>query len=228
MFTKRVKPERVENNRDALREILVASRRTASGDACTHFAQLPRFLATIARCEAPYICLAGIANAARPCRYSLSLAPMTSCFGLLQSRFHEVWALKQGTRLETRPRYTPTTCFETFPFPRPTPAQEAAIAAAAKELNELRERWLNPPEWTAHGIPGIPRQRRRPVGVYYSRHVAAPTRMSRQNADMSAHRLRYPRLDRPKTPIAPPNSKSARSRIFTTNAPHGWIWRIKN
>ena len=24
----------------------------------------------------------------------------------------------------------------------------AAIAAAAKELNELRERWLNPPEWT--------------------------------------------------------------------------------
>jgi type II restriction/modification system DNA methylase subunit YeeA len=69
-------------------------------------------------------------------------------FGVLHSRFHEVWALKQGTRLETRPRYTPTTCFETFPFPRPTPAQEAAIAAAAKELNELRERWLNPPEWT--------------------------------------------------------------------------------
>jgi hypothetical protein len=69
-------------------------------------------------------------------------------FGIIHSRFHEVWALKQGTRLETRPRYTPTTCFETFPFPRLTPAQEAAIAAAAKELNELRERWLNPPEWT--------------------------------------------------------------------------------
>ena len=69
-------------------------------------------------------------------------------FGVLQSRFHEIWALKQGTRLETRPRYTPSTCFETFPFPRPTPKQEAAIAAAAKELNELRERWLNPSEWT--------------------------------------------------------------------------------
>jgi hypothetical protein len=26
--------------------------------------------------------------------------------------------------------------------------KEAAIAAAAKESNELRERWLNPPEWT--------------------------------------------------------------------------------
>ena len=70
---------------------------------------------------------------------------------MLHSRFHEVWALAQGTQLREKEsgfRYTPTTCFETFPFPRPTPAQEAAIAAAAKELNELRERWLNPPEWT--------------------------------------------------------------------------------
>jgi len=78
-------------------------------------------------------------------------------FGVLHSRFHEVWALRMGTRLETRPRYTPTTCFETFPFPPgviPEPrtlnsgSPLAAIAAAAKELNELRENWLNPPEWT--------------------------------------------------------------------------------
>ena len=68
-------------------------------------------------------------------------------FGVLHSRFHEIWALKLGTRLETRPRYTPTTCFETFPFPTGTAEQEA-IATAAKELNELRENWLNPPEWT--------------------------------------------------------------------------------
>ena len=72
-------------------------------------------------------------------------------FGVLHSRIHEVWALALGTQLREKEsgfRYTPTTCFETFPFPRLTPAQEAAIAAAAKELNELRERWLNPPEWT--------------------------------------------------------------------------------
>jgi type II restriction/modification system DNA methylase subunit YeeA len=68
-------------------------------------------------------------------------------FGIVHSRFHEVWSLKLGTRLADRPRYTPNTCFENFPFPRQTPAQETAIAAAAKELNELRERWLNPPEW---------------------------------------------------------------------------------
>ncbi len=65
-------------------------------------------------------------------------------FGVLHSRFHEVWGLAMGTQLETRPRYTPTTCFETFPFPHLTDAQREAIAAAAAELNRLREGWLNP------------------------------------------------------------------------------------
>ena len=66
-------------------------------------------------------------------------------FGVLHSRVHEAWALAQGTQLETRPRYTPTTCFETFPFPRPTDDQREAIAAAARELVRLRDGWLNPP-----------------------------------------------------------------------------------
>lgn len=58
-----------------------------------------------------------------------------------------------GTQLEDRPRYTPTTCFETFPLPWPPgnepidhPAYER-VSDAARELNEQRERWLNPPEW---------------------------------------------------------------------------------
>ena len=38
-------------------------------------------------------------------------------FGILHSRLHELWSLRMGTSLEDRPRYTPTTCFETFPFP---------------------------------------------------------------------------------------------------------------
>jgi len=50
--------------------------------------------------------------------------------------------------LETRPRYTPTTCFETFPFPEPSDQQKIDIARAAKELNEFRVNWLNPPQWT--------------------------------------------------------------------------------
>ena len=65
-------------------------------------------------------------------------------FGVLSSRIHTTWAMSIGTQLEARPRYTPTTCFQTFPFPRPTDEQRAAIAAAAKRLDEYRENWLRP------------------------------------------------------------------------------------
>ena len=73
-------------------------------------------------------------------------------FGVLHSRFHELWARGMGTQLrevESGFRYTPTTCFETFPFPEPDEVQRAAIAAAAARLNQLREGWLNPPNATA-------------------------------------------------------------------------------
>lgn len=74
-------------------------------------------------------------------------------FGILQSKLHELWSRRQGTQLreaESGARYTPTTTFETFPFPWP-PGQEPqddprvlAIADAARALNEKRERWLKP------------------------------------------------------------------------------------
>jgi hypothetical protein len=76
--------------------------------------------------------------------------------GVLHSAVHELWARRKGTQLreaESGFRYTPTTCFETFPLPW-TPGQEPTadplwqeISAAARDLNAQRERWLNPPEW---------------------------------------------------------------------------------
>jgi type II restriction/modification system DNA methylase subunit YeeA len=80
-------------------------------------------------------------------------------FGVLHSRFHEVWARSQGTQVREREsgfRYTPTTCFETFPFPEPNEQQKIDISTAAKELNALRENWLNPPEWTTTHILEFP------------------------------------------------------------------------
>ena len=104
-------------------------------------------------------------------------------FGVLSARLHELWALRVGSSLEDRPRYTPTACFDTFPFPAAlTPADTAhqrtetlpdgamipadlpaavrphaeAIARAAKHLNDLRERWLNPPEWTRREPEVVP------------------------------------------------------------------------
>ncbi|MCA9998286.1 MAG: class I SAM-dependent DNA methyltransferase, partial [Anaerolineales bacterium] len=76
-------------------------------------------------------------------------------FGVLHSRLHELWALRMGTWLGkgNDPRYTPTTTFETFPFPWP-PGQEpseaedervAEIGHWARTLHQWREAWLNPP-----------------------------------------------------------------------------------
>ena len=95
-------------------------------------------------------------------------------FGILHSRFHEIWSLRRGTWLGkgNDPRYTPTTTFETFPFPEGlTPnvpatdyerdSRAADIAEAARRLVHLRDRWLNPPEWVKwidEPVPGYPKR----------------------------------------------------------------------
>lgn len=99
-------------------------------------------------------------------------------FGLLHSRFHEIWALRKGSDLQDRPRYTHTTTFATFPFPegmtpdidpaeaRKNPAAQPIEAAAAR-LNDLRNGWLNPPDLVKRVpevVPGFP-DRILPAGV---------------------------------------------------------------
>jgi len=93
-------------------------------------------------------------------------------FGILHSRFHELWALATGSwhGVGNDPRYTPSTTFETFPFPTGfspyCPAASYAddlraqvIAQAAKALVKARDRWLNPPDLvtlTPELVPGFP------------------------------------------------------------------------
>ena len=93
-------------------------------------------------------------------------------FGILHSRFHEVWSLRLGSTHVDRPVYTPTTTFETFPFPAglapDIPAADyaddpraRAVALEARRLAELRDRWLNPPEWVEwveEPVPGYPKR----------------------------------------------------------------------
>jgi len=79
-------------------------------------------------------------------------------FGVLHSRVHELWARATGTQLrevESGFRYTPSTCFETFPLPW-APGTEPvadprvqAIAAAAASLVAARDAWLNPTDISA-------------------------------------------------------------------------------
>jgi type II restriction/modification system DNA methylase subunit YeeA len=98
-------------------------------------------------------------------------------FGILHSRFHEAWALAQGSRHGDgdeggRPTYNNQTCFETFPFPfELTPDQPPsrslrnshaqAIGKAARELVAARDRWLYPDDlvmWKPQLASGLPRK----------------------------------------------------------------------
>jgi len=94
-------------------------------------------------------------------------------FGVLQSRIHEVWSRSQGTQLreaESGQRYTPTTTFETFPFPYAPSAEPKddprvqAIAQAAKELVKQRDRWLN-----AEGLSEAEKKKRTLTNLYNAR-----------------------------------------------------------
>ncbi len=80
-------------------------------------------------------------------------------FGMLHSRFHEVWSLATASwhGVGNDPTYNATVCFETFPFPdglypnQPASASTAdsrarTIALASQSLVAARDRWLNPSE----------------------------------------------------------------------------------
>jgi hypothetical protein len=99
--------------------------------------------------------------------------------GILHSRVHETWARAMGTQLrefESGFRYTPTTCFETFPFPPdPTPEQRARVGEAARRLVELRDGWLNPPE-----IDPVELEKRTLTSLYNQR----PTWLANAHAEL--------------------------------------------
>ncbi|MEI7733052.1 MAG: DNA methyltransferase, partial [Verrucomicrobiota bacterium] len=74
--------------------------------------------------------------------------------------------------------------------PPSTPAgHRAAIAAAAKALNELRESWLNPPEWTETRVLQFPGT----VGGPWDRYIDRSTVRDRGSFQIGT--VRYPRLE---------------------------------
>ena len=104
-------------------------------------------------------------------------------FGIMQSRVHTLWAEGVGTQLEDRPRYTPTTCFETFPFPTPEDGQREAIATAAGRLNELRENWLNPKDMLGAPVLSDNQLRKRTLTNLYNQN---PTWLQDAHAKLDA------------------------------------------
>lgn len=149
-----IKPEREKNNRAVrakywwrLAETMPAMRRA--------LANLSRYIAT-PRVSKHRIFVWRSVSVLADDRLAVIARDDDMIIGILSSRAHEVWALANASMhgVGNDPTYNAKSCFETFPFPegltpRDTPAGQhaEAITAAAKKLNELRENWLNPPEW---------------------------------------------------------------------------------
>ena len=165
---KEVKPVRLKNREKARRELWWRHRRSGE-DMRSTIRPLDRFIATPSLSK--HRVFVWLAAPTLPDHQLIAIARDDDyAFGVLHSRAHELWSLRMGTSLEDRPRYTPTTTFETFPFPWPlntpdealTPEQcqhRDAIGEAARELDEKRWLWLNPPEWVREEpdvIPSLP------------------------------------------------------------------------
>jgi len=58
-------------------------------------------------------------------------------FAVIQSTLHEIWVRMMASSLEDRLRYTPSDCFETFPFPLDYESSPA-LKAAGSEYYEFR------------------------------------------------------------------------------------------
>jgi hypothetical protein len=170
-----IKPERVEKSEPALRDYWWRFGRPRV-ELRNAVKALTRFIATVAHSKHRFFVWLPLTTSPDQALITFARAD-DATFGVLHSRLHERWSLRTGTSIGVGndPRYTPTTCFETFPFPEHlTPADTAhqrtepladgalipadlpaavrphaeAIARAAHTLVARRDAWLNPPEWT--------------------------------------------------------------------------------
>ncbi len=114
----KVKPERDKNNRKVYRDRWwhYAEKRP---DLYATIAGMERVLVRVRVSEHHQLSFVSTISVLSDSTTVLAL-DRTGAFALLQTTLHEVWARKYGSSLETRMRYTPTSCFETFPFPKST------------------------------------------------------------------------------------------------------------
>ena len=161
-----VKPERIQNNRSRYADLwwLHAEARPGMRQA---LAELPRYIGTCM--VSSHRVFAWIDRDVIPENTVIVFARDDDYFfGILQSGIHTLWAEANGTKLQNRLRYNPTTCFEMFPFPEPTDEQRETISTAAYELNRLRENWLNPTDLFGNAALDADQLRRRTLTNLYN------------------------------------------------------------
>ena len=135
---KYVKPERDQKREVYLQKTWWLHKRS-SPDLRKAIAPIPRFIAT--PMVSKHRLFVWLPRVQIPENAAIVIARADdTTFGILHSRFHELWSLKMCTWMGkgNDPRYTPTTCFETFPFPPGlSPADTASQATQALASGEL-------------------------------------------------------------------------------------------
>jgi type II restriction/modification system DNA methylase subunit YeeA len=165
-----VKPERDSNRREAYRKFWwrLGEARPGMRDA---IALLRRYIATPRVAKHRFFVWMHL-RSLPDSRLNVIARDDDCTFGVLHGRIHEVWTLATCSwhGVGNDPTYNAHSVFETFPFPEGlTPDISAAeyaddprakaIAEAARELDRLRNNWLNPPEWVRREpevVPGYP------------------------------------------------------------------------
>lgn len=137
MVRDRVRPERLANRRETYSRYWwrFGEPRREWRDASK---DLGRYIATIETSKHRFFAFLGSVVAADN---KLTLIGSQDAYhlGVLSSSIHVAWALAAGARLEDRPVYVKTTCFDPFPFPDPAPALRAAIGEVAERLDAHRK-----------------------------------------------------------------------------------------
>jgi len=141
------------------------------------------------------------------------------------NRAHEVWSLRMapGSALATDPRYTPTSCFETFPLPWP-PGQEPW-----RDRASTRSRMRRTP-WTRRGAPTSTRWTRRRRG---SEEAARLTNLYNERPGVAVDAARGPRrrrlgcvrVDRPSDPASVPDDLIL-TRLLASTGSELTYWRV--
>jgi len=136
LIRERVKPEREKNNDERFRKFWWQFGRPR-GEMREALTELDRYIGGTATGKRflfswvePVVCPSNAMNVfAFDDDYSM---------GVLSSSAHLAWAHSEGSSLRKDPRYTPTSCFETFPWPTASDAQREEIGQLTRELIKLR------------------------------------------------------------------------------------------
>lgn len=137
LVRERVKPTRDENNREAYRRYWwrFAEPRPKMRQVIE---PLSRYIAGTATGKRFLFCWADStvcpSNATNVFAFDDDYA-----MGVLTSSIHGAWARSESSTLRVDLRYTPTSCFETFPWPQPDEDLRGEIGAIAKRLIERRQ-----------------------------------------------------------------------------------------